>query len=84
VIDFNYNKALVVDDSSTHARIIDIASGNAVSLPYTGHITWASLSPQGAVYSTASDSLYDFNNGSVYPFGLADAGLVKLAGQYCL
>jgi hypothetical protein len=90
IIDFNYNKVLVIDEGCTsNPRIINISGGSSTAIPFTGKVNTGYLTPQGAVLgveapSTSHDSLYDFNAGNLLPIGPLSRGSLQAAGDYCI
>ena len=86
ILDFNYNKMMIVDDGSpSNPRTMDVAGGNISAIPYNGNPRNVYISPQGVVFAgSTGDSLYDYNNGILNSLGTMTPGTMKVAGNYCL
>ncbi|HVU95362.1 MAG TPA: hypothetical protein VHE34_09065 [Puia sp.] len=88
IVNFNFNRLLIVDDSAvSNPRIIDLADSSIVPIPYPGYVDTGYITSQGAVFSAipgnglTPDSLFDLNYGVLYPLGPVDRGTAKVAGN---
>ena len=87
ILDFNYNKVLVVDKISfANPRIVDASDGTSLPVPFNYPVHSGFISPQGVVFTgtfTNGDSLYDYNNGHLYTLAFKPR-LFKVNGSYCI
>jgi hypothetical protein len=91
ILDFNDNKLLVVDNGViSNPRIVDRGTGSSSAIPFGRFVNSGYLTPQGAVFGVTgplgsySDSLYDFNTGTLHYLGLFNKGSLKVAGSYAI
>ncbi|MDF2190344.1 hypothetical protein [Paraflavitalea sp. CAU 1676] len=91
IIDFNYNKLLVIDNGpQSNPRLYDVLNQSITAIPYQGRVMSGYVTPQGAVFCTrpsgasAIDSIYDFNNGTLISVAQSDTSTLKAAGSFCI
>jgi Secretion system C-terminal sorting domain len=91
ILDINDNKLLVVDNGViSNPRIVDRGTGAGSAIPFGRYVTSGYLTPQGAVFGVTgplgsySDSLYDYNTGTLHYLGLFNKGSLKVAGGYAI
>jgi Secretion system C-terminal sorting domain len=91
ILDFNNNKLLVVDNGViSNPRIVDLSTGASTGIPFARYVSSGYLTPQGAVIGVTSptgsysDSLYDYNTGTLHYLGTFNKGSMKVNGGYAI
>jgi hypothetical protein len=88
ILDVNYNKLLVTDQSGySHPRIIDIRDGATENIDYPDSIIMGYLTAFGAIVESrfnGKSSLYESKSGKIIYLGKFQEGSLKVAGNYCI